>query len=74
MGKKFYLDMLERVVWTFIQGFLAVWIVTGDLDGETLKVAAVAGAVSVAKCLLATQVGAGNTASTLPAGPDTDKG
>lgn len=69
-----YLDLLERVLWTFAQGFAAEWIVTQSIDGQTLKVAAVAGAVAAVKCVLAFQVGSGNTAATLPAGPDTDLG
>lgn len=71
---KFYADLLERVLWTFVQGFAAMWIVTGDLDAETLKVALVAGGVAVAKCMLATQIGADNTASTLPQTTDTERG
>ena len=74
MGKKFYFDLLERVLWTFIQGGAAEWIVSSNLDENTLKVAGVAGLVSVAKCLLATQVGAPNTASTLPLAEDTERG
>lgn len=72
--KSRYVDLLERVLVTFVQGFLAVWIVTGDLDKTTLKVALVAGGISAAKCLLAFQVGSPNTAALLPVGPDTDKG
>lgn len=71
-----YFDLLERALWTFVQGALAVWIATDvDLFSETtLKIAATAGLVAVAKCLLAFQVGSGNTAATLPAGPDSDLG
>lgn len=72
--KKFYLDLLERVLWTFVQGAAAEWIVTTSIDEQTFKVAAVAGAVAVAKCLLATQIGASNTAATLSVADDTEKG
>ena len=71
-----YLDLLERTAWTGVQGGLAVWIAT-DVDlfsAEALKVAGVAAVIAAVKCLLAFQVGAGNTAATLPAGPDTDLG
>lgn len=65
--RTFNLDLLERVTWTFIQGFVAEWVVTQTIDIGSLKVAAVAGLVSVAKCILARNVGAPDDASTLPA-------
>lgn len=68
--KIFYLDALERVAWTFIQGFLAFWIVTGEIDSETLVAALVAGALSAAKTILATRIGDRNSAATLPSPPD----
>lgn len=64
--KRKYLDLLERVVWTFIQGFGAVWIVTQDFDMSNLKVGAAAGVISAVKCLLAFQYGNGDSASTAP--------
>lgn len=69
-----YLDLIERTLATFVQGFLATWVVTGDLDATTLKVAGMAGLIAAAKCLLAFQVGSPKTAALLPAGPDTDLG
>ena len=66
MGRRFYLDLAERVAWTFVQGFAAEWIVTAGADLGSVKVAAVAAAVSVAKCLLATRVGEEDSAATLP--------
>lgn len=74
MGSKWYIDTAERVAWTFIQGFAAEWIVTSSVDTQTLKLAAVAGAVSVAKCILATRIGSPNTAATLPVDEDTPRG
>lgn len=74
MGKKFYLDLLERVAWTFVQGGAAEWIISSNLDATSFKFAGVAGLIAVAKCLLATRVGASNTASTLPLAEDTEKG
>lgn len=64
--RTFYLDLAERVGWTFIQGFLAFWIVTGDVAGQTLTAALVAGAISAGKALLAVRVGDHGTAATLP--------
>lgn len=74
MGRQFYADLVERVLWTFLQGALAEWIVTSSLDSVSLQVALVAGGVSAAKCLLATQIGAPNTAATLPVSTDTERG
>lgn len=72
MTKRFWIDMLERSVWTFIQAFFAVWIAFFDADtdqffnGETLKAAVVAGVIAVAKALAASRIGNGNSASTAP--------
>ena len=74
MGKKFYADLVERVIWTALQGFSAEWIVTSSLDEQSFQVALVAGLVAVAKCLVATRIGAPNTASTLPVATDTERG
>lgn len=68
--KIFYLDLLERLVWTFIQGFVAFWVMTGEVDRDTLIAGVIAGAISVAKSLLATQIGDKNSAATLPSPPD----
>lgn len=72
MSKKkvFYLDLIERVSWTFAQGFCAFWIITGEIDGETLVGGLVAGGLSVAKALLAVRVGDPDSAATLPRPPD----
>lgn len=62
------LDLLERSVWTFVQAALAVWLVL-DVDlwsVEALKVAATAGAIAVAKAVVAFQVGSSDSAATLP--------
>lgn len=67
MGKRFYVDLAERVAWTAVQGFAAEWIVTSTLDAATFKVSAVAAAVAVAKCLLASRIGEPGSASTAPA-------
>lgn len=69
-----YADVLERTVWTAVQGGLAVWIVTAEFTVDAVKVAGVAALIAAVKGLLAFQVGAPTTAATLPAGPDTDTG
>jgi hypothetical protein len=72
MTKRFWIDMLERAIWTFIQAFLAVWVMFFDanadqfFNAETAKAALVAGAVAVAKALMASRIGNGNSASTAP--------
>ena len=72
--RQFYADLGERVLWTFVQGAAAEWAVTESLDSGSLKIALVAGLVSLAKCLVATQIGAANTAATLPITTDTERG
>jgi hypothetical protein len=71
-----YLDLLERSLWTFVQCALAAWLVLDVrlFSVDALKIAAAAGAIAVAKSLVAFGVGSSNTAATLPAGPDTDRG
>ena len=66
---KFLKDMLERVLWTWFQGFLAVAAVTGRIDRQTLSIAVAAGVASAVKCILATKIGAGDSAATLPVPP-----
>lgn len=68
--KVFYLDLLERVLWTFVQGFVAFWIITGEVDADTLTGGLIAGGLSAAKAFLATQIGDRNSAATLPSPPD----
>jgi hypothetical protein len=76
--RRFYSDLLERVLWTAVQAFLGVLVADGlgagvEDDTTGLKVAAIAAAISAAKCLLATQVGSSHTAATLPARDDTPR-
>ena len=52
-----YLDLLERVVWTFVQAAAASIIVSQGFGAEVWKVAAVAGGLAVVKCVVAFQVG-----------------
>jgi hypothetical protein len=67
LTKKQYLDLGERVFWTFLQTGAAVLIVSG-FGFDTLKTAAAAGGLAVLKCLLAMKVGDRDTAAALPGG------
>ena len=58
-----YLDLLERVVWTFVQAAGAVILVQQNFGADVWKIAAVAGGIAVAKCLVAFQVGDKNSAA-----------
>lgn len=71
MGKKFYYDMLERVIWTFVQAFagafLALLTVTDTpgweaLAGSVLS-ALIAGIIAVCKAFIAGQYGVKGTAA-----------
>lgn len=74
MGSKFYKDLLERVLWTFVQAAGAEWLITQSLNDTTFKIAGIAGLVSVVKCLIGTQIGASNSGSWLPAREDPPAG
>lgn len=66
---KKYLDLAERVVWTFVQGFAASLLVTGLDDlGTALKIGLGAGVLSAAKCLAAMNFGDRDSAAALPGG------
>jgi len=66
------LDTLERVVATFLQTFLAVWIIDGasvDLSTDMLSRAALAGLAAVlsfVKALIAQAAGDADSASLAP--------
>jgi Mrp family chromosome partitioning ATPase len=66
---QFYLDLLERASWTFIQAALAFFIVTQDVNW---RVVATAGGIAVAKSLVAVNLPwtASDSASILPADVD----
>lgn len=75
--RRYVADVLERVVWTFAQGSLAVFVgsySTGALDswssarrlGAACAVGGGAAVLSLLKSLAAKQVGTSATASTLP--------
>ena len=52
-----YLQLVERSLWTFVQAAAASIIVSQGFGAEVWKVAAVAGGLAVAKCLVAFQTG-----------------
>lgn len=65
-SRKFYLDMAERVAWTFVQATVAVLIVNQDWSLDVLKIAATAGALAVLKAIGATRIGDSDSAATWP--------
>lgn len=69
--KRKYLDLAERVVWTFIQTFLSTLLLDGAIGidlppDQKLKVAAGAAVISAVKCVIGFQIGNGDSASTAP--------
>jgi hypothetical protein len=68
--RQFLADLLERVVSTFAQALLGAGTVIDFGSAKTYQIAAVAAAVSALKCLAATQVGAKDSGSLLPAEVD----
>jgi hypothetical protein len=64
MGK-FEKDLIERVVWTAVQAFLAVFVVTDINSAKAAGIAAAAAALSAIKGVAATKVGDPETAATL---------
>lgn len=69
MNKKQYLDITERVVWTFIEGGVSV-ISINALGLPTWAIPPVAAALAIIKNFAATKVGKQGTPSTLPAASD----
>ena len=69
MTRRFLADLLERSVTTFLEAFLALWLVVGDTQGDRLftwantKVALVAGVIAVGKGVLASLRGRKDSAS-----------
>jgi hypothetical protein len=66
--KSFALDLLERAVSTFAQAFLGAYAVVGPQ--KAVIAAGIAAGLSALKCLAATQVGAKDSGSLLPASED----
>lgn len=72
MNRRLILDILERVGWTFIQGATSTLILSGFLEVDAWKAAAVGGVAAVlafVKGLAASKVGSPISAATLPALP-----
>jgi hypothetical protein len=68
--RQFLLDTLERAVATFAQALLGTGTVLDFSDGRVYAAAGIAAAICVLKCLAATQVGASDSGSLLPASED----
>lgn len=65
MTRAFWQDLLERAVSTFAQALLGAGAVL-SFDTTSLKIAGVAAAAAVLKGIVASQVGAPDSASLLP--------
>lgn len=72
--QKFWYDALERCIATAAQALLACLTVASVAWGEKLQITGIAALAAFLKCLIATRVGADNTAALLPEGPDTEAG
>lgn len=66
--KAFALDLLERVLSTFAQAFLGAYAIVGA--SKAAAAAGIAAGLSALKCLAATQTGAPDSGSLLPAQVD----
>ena len=78
--QKWLYDAIERLLKTFVQGFLLAWLVFQDgqwdqfIDGDNLKAGLAGGGISLAMSIVGRGFGSNRTAAWLPAAPDTDKG
>lgn len=68
--KRFLLDLLERTVWTLLQA-LTGFLIVESADWDPAYAVPIAAGLAVLKGVLATKVGAPNTAAMLPADGDT---
>ena len=57
MTKQDLLDIAERSVWTFLQAFLGVFVVTDLATAETAAIAGISAVIAVIKGFVATKVG-----------------
>lgn len=64
--KRKYLDIAERVGWTFAQAAGGVILASGGMGVDVWKAAAYAGLLSVVKCVVALNVGDKDSAAALP--------
>lgn len=62
-----WIDLLDRVAWTFIQTFAATMVVLGVNDwGQDLGVAAIAGLFAALKTIAAQRVGSSSLGDAVP--------
>lgn len=78
MTKRFLIDAAERVATTFVEVFLATWLILGDTQADRLwtwtnaKLGLTAGALAAGKAVLTTLKGRRDSASLADAvGPPT---
>lgn len=70
MSRRLFLDIAERVFWTFVAGATSTLLLSGFLDTEAWKAAVVGGVsavISLVKGVAASRIGDPATAATLPA-------
>lgn len=80
MKKTFLPDLVERVVFTYLESFLGLVIASAFVDSGKLNMGAVTAAavsalpaaLSLLKGLIASQIGDTGTAAALPAAQDTE--
>lgn len=66
--ERFYADLAERVVWTFIETVIGAVLAAQAFDAQVWKAAAYSGGLAALKALTLAQLGGNKgTASTLPA-------
>jgi Putative lactococcus lactis phage r1t holin len=82
MNKRYVLDLLERVAWTFLQAFLAQLVASGFFSVDNVTdlsilqkagIAGIAAVLSFVKGLVARQIGSPYTAATLDESEDTPR-
>lgn len=67
MSKTYWKDLGERMMWTFVQGFLGAYAVTGGRKAaESAAIAGVAAVLSALKGFVAHKIGNPDSASTVP--------
>jgi hypothetical protein len=67
LTKKYWKDLAERCIWTFVQAFLGAWTITGGRKAaESAAIAGVAAVLAVIKGFAAHKIGDPDSASTVP--------
>lgn len=67
LTKQFVQDVAERALFTFVETFLAMFVLTDLTTAKTAAVGGAAAVLAVVKGMIATRVGQADTAAALPA-------